>query len=105
MNVVKGCIGSSIARVGKQGIAGGYPQSAERKVRLVISTHDQELMLNQKQAITILENTTNLLPQYPNTDREVIANGVWACAYPLYQLLTLEERWSSIPWHRQYRSQ
>ncbi len=94
MNVVKGCIGSSIARVGKQGIAG-----------LVISTHDQELMLNQKQAITILENTTNLLPQYPNTDREVIANGVWACAYPLYQLLTLEERWSSIPWHRQYRSQ
>ena len=28
-----------------------------------VDAHDQELMLSQKQAITILEKTTNLLPQ------------------------------------------
>lgn len=40
-------------------------------------TYDHELILSQKHAITILENTTNLLPQYPKTDLEVTAKGVW----------------------------
>ena len=35
---------------------------------------------SQKQAMIILLNTTNLLPQYPNVEREVTANGVWTVA-------------------------